>query len=65
VAAALRHGNPALRPLGSILDAAPLAPIASAGYDLVARNRHRLPGGTPSCGITPPDRSEPDAAGQP
>ncbi len=49
VAAALRHGSPALRPVGRLLDAEPLAPVASAGYDLVARNRHRLPGGTAAC----------------
>ena len=54
VAAALRHGNSALRPVGRLLDAEPLAPVAAAGYDLVARNRHRLPGGTPACGTTPP-----------
>jgi predicted DCC family thiol-disulfide oxidoreductase YuxK len=60
VAAALRHGSPALRPLGTLLDVDAFAPVASAGYDLVARNRHRMPGGTPSCGIAPPERSEPD-----
>lgn len=51
VAAALRHATPALRPLGALLDAAPLAPVASAGYDLVARNRHRLPGSTAACAL--------------
>jgi len=54
VAAALRHGSPALRPVGRLLDAEPLAPVASAGYDLVARNRHRLPGGTTACHTDPP-----------
>ncbi len=49
VAAALRHGAPAVRSVGRLLDAEALAPVASAGYDLVARNRHRLPGGTPAC----------------
>jgi predicted DCC family thiol-disulfide oxidoreductase YuxK len=53
VAAALRHGSPALRPLGNLLAIEPLAPVASAGYDLVARNRYRLPGGTPACRIDP------------
>ncbi|HVF13388.1 MAG TPA: DCC1-like thiol-disulfide oxidoreductase family protein [Acidimicrobiales bacterium] len=57
VAAALRHGSPGLRPFGHLLDAAPVAPVASAGYDLVARNRHRLPGGTSAC------RIDPDAGG--
>jgi predicted DCC family thiol-disulfide oxidoreductase YuxK len=60
VAAALRHGAPAVRPVGRLLDAGALAPVASAGYDLVARNRHRLPGGTAACRIEPdPD---PDSA---
>jgi predicted DCC family thiol-disulfide oxidoreductase YuxK len=26
-----------------------VSPLAAAGYRLVARNRHRLPGGTPAC----------------
>jgi predicted DCC family thiol-disulfide oxidoreductase YuxK len=55
VAAALRHGPPAVQPVGRLLDAAPLAPVASAGYDLVARNRHRLPGGTAACRTGEPD----------
>jgi predicted DCC family thiol-disulfide oxidoreductase YuxK len=53
VAAALRHGSPAVRPLGRLLDAEPLSLVASAGYDLVARNRHRLPGGTAACRVDP------------
>ena len=51
VAAALRHGRPAMRPVGRLLEAPSLARVAAAGYDLVARNRHRLPGGTPACGV--------------
>ena len=42
VAAALRHGRPAARPMGRLLDAPALEKVAAAGYDLVARNRHRL-----------------------
>ncbi|MEA2974478.1 MAG: hypothetical protein QOG82_2936 [Actinomycetota bacterium] len=49
VAAALRHGSPALAHVGRLLDSEPLAPVAAAGYDLVARNRHRLPGATQAC----------------
>jgi predicted DCC family thiol-disulfide oxidoreductase YuxK len=45
VAAALRHGRAAGRPL----DAPWAEKMAAAGYDLVARNRHRLPGATPAC----------------
>ena len=52
VAAALRHGRTAARPVGRLLDAPGVAGVAAAAYDLVARNRHRLPGGTPSCGTS-------------
>ena len=54
VAAALRHGRPAVRPVGRLLGAPSLASLAAAGYDLVARNRHRFPGGAPAC--RPDDR---------
>ena len=61
VAAALRHGSPAFRPIGRLLDADQVTPFAAAGYDLVARNRHRLPGGTAACGVAdgPGPTSEP------
>ena len=45
VAAALRHGRPAWRPVGRLLGTPALDKVAAAGYDLVARNRHRFPGG--------------------
>lgn len=51
VAAALRHGRPALRPLGRLLEAPLVGNVAAAGYDLVARNRYRLPGGTAACRV--------------
>ncbi|MEA2716327.1 MAG: hypothetical protein QOI99_644, partial [Actinomycetota bacterium] len=60
VAAALRHGIPAVRPVGRLLAADPVAPVASAGYDLVARNRHRLPGGTAACRVDPSPTAERD-----
>jgi predicted DCC family thiol-disulfide oxidoreductase YuxK len=31
-----------------------VSPLAAAGYRLVARNRHRLPGSTPACASTQP-----------
>jgi predicted DCC family thiol-disulfide oxidoreductase YuxK len=34
--------------------------LAAAGYRLVARNRHRLPGGTPACASTRQPRSPPN-----
>jgi len=58
VAAALRHGRPAARPVGRLLVAPLLENLAAAGYDLVARNRHRLPGGSPACAADP----DPDAS---
>ena len=44
VAAALRHGRPVWQPVGRLLGAPALDKVAAAGYDLVARNRHRFPG---------------------
>lgn len=54
VAAALRiaPGWPGL--LGRAIAAPPLRWLAPTGYRIVARNRHRLPGGTPACAA--PDR---------
>ena len=31
-----------------------VSPLAAVGYRLIARNRHRLPGGTPACSASPP-----------
>ena len=35
--------------LGAALSAPPLRWVSAALYPVVARNRHRLPGGTPAC----------------
>jgi predicted DCC family thiol-disulfide oxidoreductase YuxK len=35
--------------LGGLLRLAPVRPVAAAVYRLVARNRHRMPGGTKAC----------------
>ncbi|MDH6575875.1 DUF393 domain-containing protein [Kitasatospora sp. MAP5-34] len=37
--------------LGALLTLPPVRPLAAACYRLVARNRHRLPGGTPACAL--------------
>ncbi|WP_441247243.1 thiol-disulfide oxidoreductase DCC family protein [Kitasatospora sp. McL0602] len=37
--------------LGAVLTLAPVRPVAAALYRLVARNRHRMPGGTPACAM--------------
>ena len=35
--------------VGRILNSPPAGPLASVGYRIVARHRHRLPGATPAC----------------
>jgi predicted DCC family thiol-disulfide oxidoreductase YuxK len=48
-AAALGTAGPVWRTFGRTLGLPGVSPLAAASYRLVARNRHRLPGGTPSC----------------
>jgi predicted DCC family thiol-disulfide oxidoreductase YuxK len=43
------------RILGRALLLPGISPLAAASYRLVARNRHRLPGGTPACTTEPYD----------
>lgn len=40
--------------LGQLLITPPFSWIAAAGYAIVARFRHRLPGGTPACAMPRP-----------
>lgn len=49
LAAALRSAGAPWRIAGRALVLPVISPLAAAGYRLVARNRHRLPGGTPAC----------------
>ena len=42
-----------LKALGWLLTVPPLCWLAAPGYALVARYRHRLPGGTPACKLPP------------
>jgi predicted DCC family thiol-disulfide oxidoreductase YuxK len=44
------------RPLGCLLDRRPVRWIAGPTYRLIARNRHRLPGGTAACRLPQVDR---------
>ncbi|TFC61876.1 DUF393 domain-containing protein [Cryobacterium sp. TMT2-15-1] len=54
VAALLRHQpNALLRVLGWLGTVPPWSWAAEVGYRLVARYRHRLPGGTPACRMKP------------
>lgn len=54
--------------LGQLMDLPPVRPLAAAVYRLIARNRHRMPGGSPACALPPPGYdsrtpSEPDESG--
>ncbi|NJC69368.1 DUF393 domain-containing protein [Planosporangium thailandense] len=42
------------RPVGTALAARPVLAMAWPAYRWVARNRHRLPGGTPACALPRP-----------
>lgn len=55
VAAVLRRAGGVWKLLGVLLGLPVVRSIAGLVYRWVARNRHRLPGGTPACGIN--DRS--------
>ncbi len=44
------------RPLGRLLDLAPVRWMAWPVYRLIARNRHRMPGGTAACSLPQAER---------
>lgn len=49
IAAALSTAGMPWRIAGRALQLPLISSLAAAGYRLIARNRHRLPGGTPAC----------------
>jgi len=51
IAAALGSAGRPWRVAGRAMLLPGISPLAAAGYRLVARNRHRLPGGTPACRV--------------
>ena len=51
IARALRSAGGLWRPMGAAVDSRALAPLSARVYGWVARNRHRLPGGTPACRV--------------
>lgn len=53
--AALLRMQPGIgwRFLGNLMRTAPFSAVAAVGYQLVSRNRSRLPGGTPACALPP------------
>lgn len=50
----LRFRGGAYAGLSRVMLAPGVRGLAAATYRLVARNRHRLPGGTPACALPPP-----------
>jgi len=51
IAALLRTSNRGWRLVGWLLRRRPMRALAWPGYRWVARNRHRLPGGTAACAL--------------
>jgi predicted DCC family thiol-disulfide oxidoreductase YuxK len=56
IAAALIAGRPVFRPLGRFILLPGVVQLAGVVYRWVARNRDRLPGGTPACALPAPER---------
>jgi predicted DCC family thiol-disulfide oxidoreductase YuxK len=51
------HGNPLYRFASWLMLTAPIAPISAACYSWVAKNRHKMPGGTPACAMPQPPKA--------
>jgi predicted DCC family thiol-disulfide oxidoreductase YuxK len=62
IAELLRDAGSFWRPIGTVLGTRPALRIAWPVYRWVARNRHRLPGGTPACSLSQADRERQRAA---
>lgn len=56
VARTLLAGRLPVRPFGALLLVPGVNTLAGVVYRWVARNRHRLPGGTPACALPAADR---------
>lgn len=54
VARTLLASRMPFRPLGALLRVPGVHAVSGVAYRWVARNRHRLPGGTPACALPPP-----------
>jgi predicted DCC family thiol-disulfide oxidoreductase YuxK len=52
-AAMLHSAGGIWSPAGAVLSAPPVCWVAGAIYRIVARNRHKLPGGSPACALPP------------
>jgi predicted DCC family thiol-disulfide oxidoreductase YuxK len=64
IAALLVDAGSYWRPLGWLLDLRPVRWIAAPAYRLIARNRHRLPGGTAACLLPQAERERAKRAGR-
>lgn len=56
IAVLLRRAQWYWKPVGRVLSLRPVSWLAWPVYRLVARNRHRLPGGTAACSLPQADR---------
>jgi predicted DCC family thiol-disulfide oxidoreductase YuxK len=61
IAAVLNTAGRAWRVIGRMILLPGISWIAAKVYRLVARNRYRLPGGTPACAVADQDRHRPAA----
>lgn len=59
LAAWLRHHGGPLAVLGRAMTLPGIRIVAAAVYRLIARNRGRLPGGSPACALPPPGAEPP------
>jgi predicted DCC family thiol-disulfide oxidoreductase YuxK len=57
IVAALRHCPPRFAWVGAVCSPRLIRPVLDAIYAVVARNRHRLPGGTAMCSLGDAPRS--------
>jgi predicted DCC family thiol-disulfide oxidoreductase YuxK len=58
IAAVLKRAGWVWRLAGRVLMLPGISWIVARAYRLIARNRYRLPGGTPACAVSPERRSE-------
>jgi predicted DCC family thiol-disulfide oxidoreductase YuxK len=61
IAALLRESRGVWRAAGLLLGTRPALAAAAPVYRWIARNRHRLPGGTPACSLPAAQRANPHA----
>ena len=62
IADLLRDAGSYWRPLGLLLGRRPVLRVAWPAYRWIARNRHRLPGGTAACSLSQAERERQRAA---